>query len=194
MINVLDDVRPDLAPQLAEIILARSQMAPSHPSKNIGGWKSSEALFSWRNAGEEPIAELLAALVDEIEGMRGGTIGRNLPVGWAMVNRMGASHPRHQHYRTITTGIYYVATGDEPMTPTVFELDKTESMQALYGRLELPANCAFVGGTHKDRDLIDLHVFPRIGRLLLFPGSQWHSVPEVQSQSPRITIAFDVRY
>jgi hypothetical protein len=90
--------------------------------------------------------------------------------GWAMINRSGDCHPRHVHQGAIWSGVYYVDAGDEPLTPTMFE--------ASPGR--------------------DVAVIPVPGRLVLFPGDMWHSVPALPycagtSGSPRITIAFDVR-
>jgi hypothetical protein len=82
-----------------------------------------------------------------------------------MVNRAGDCHPRHIHQGAIWSGVYCVDPGDEPITPTLFEAP--------------------------DRDVA---VMPAPGRLVLFPGDMWHSVPACAGgPAPRITIAFDVR-
>lgn len=151
---VLDGVRPDLCPALAEIILRRMQTDRRRTaSLNVGGWKSAEDFFSWPDASVQELRLLIAAEV----GPR--------PVGWAMVNRAGSHHPRHQHRAAILTGVYYVTVGSEDaITPTIFE-------------------CA--GG--------DLEVEPHPGRIVICRGETWHKVPVYSGDLPRITIAFDVR-
>lgn len=157
--RIIDDVRVDLAPELALAILTRSRVVESVGTLNRGGWKSSEGLFSW---GEPAVAALMATLErDYLLGCR--------PVGWAMVNASGSHHPRHNHASAIVSGIYYVDPGDAETSPTVFEIDA------------IP------------READTIAVAPAVGRLVLFPGAMWHSVPPYASAKPRITIAWDVR-
>lgn len=87
------------------------------------------------------------------------------PSGWAMVNRAGSHHPRHRHQTSAISGVVYVDPGEEESSPTVFEVDD--------GRI--------------------VHVVPAPGRLVIFPGGMWHSVPRYDGEAPRVTIAFDVR-
>lgn len=150
---VSDGVLPALCPQLAEVILERSRRTRSLASLNVGGWKSGEDVFAWPDAA---VQELRQHVVE--------ATGCPRPVAWAMVNRAGSHHPRHQHRAAIVTGVYYVAPGD-PVTPTIFERpDRTE-----------------------------LEVSPAPGRLAIFRGETWHRVPPYAGDAPRITIAFDVR-
>ena len=152
---VVDGFHPELCPALAEVILRRSQINRSTKSLNVGGWKSTEDFFSWPDAA---VHELCRAVVDYV--------GAPSLVAWAMVNRAGSHHPRHQHRIASLTGIYYVTAGSEDaITPTVFEC---------------------VDG-HK------LEVDPHPGRLAIFRGEVWHAVPVYSGDAPRITIAFDVR-
>lgn len=153
---VYDGVLPELCPALEQIILDRRQNDRGRKvgSINVGGWKSGEDFFSWPH---EAVQRLRQALVE--------MVGARAPVGWAMVNRAGSHHPRHQHPIAVLTGIYYVAAGSpDAITPTVFELE---------------------GG--------ELEVDPHPGRLALFRGDHWHRVPRYAGDLPRITIAFDVR-
>jgi len=153
---VFDGVRPELCAQLAEIILHRMQNDRGRRtgSLNVGGWKSGEDFFSWSDAA---VQELRQAIVE--------MIGARSLVAWAMVNRAGSHHPRHQHRVAILTGIYYVDAGSEDaITPTVFECP---------------------GG--------ELEIEPHPGRLAFFRGEMWHRVPIYRGDLPRITIAFDVR-
>lgn len=158
---VLDEVLPDLCPALAEIILHRMQTArKTTPSLNVGGWKSPEDFFSWSDAAVQSLREWVA-----------GQLGSSKLVAWAMVNRAGSYHPRHQHRVASLTGIYYVAAGSEDsITPTIFEIEDA-----------------------RGKKLHDLEVDPHPGRLVIFRGETWHSVPPYPGDLPRITIAFDVR-
>ncbi len=152
---VFDVVCPELCPALKQVILRRRQTDRSTRSLNVGGWKSGEDFFAWP---DEAVQQLRRAIV-EITGARS-------PVAWAMVNRVGSHHPRHQHRIASLTGVYYVTAGSEDaITPTVFE-------------------CA---------DGRELQVAPRPGRLAVFRGEMWHFVPKYMGDLPRVTIAFDVR-
>lgn len=151
---VFDGIVPELCPALAQVILQRAQTDRSNRSLNQGGWKSSEDFFTWPDAAVQDLRRRIVA-----------EIGAPNPVAWAMVNRAGSHHPRHQHRIAALTGVYYVTSGSEDaIAPTVFECE---------------------GG--------DLEIEPHPGRLAVFRGDVWHSVPVYSGSEPRITIAFDVR-
>jgi len=161
---VIDGVRPDLCADLEQIILGRMQSDRGRRtgSLNVGGWKSGEDFFHWPYAA---VQDLRAAILDQI-----GSRAR-MPVAWAMVNRAGSHHPRHQHRVAILSGVFYVNAGSpEAITPTIFE-------------------CPCDGRPVRGK----LEVEPHPGRLVLCRGATWHSVPKYMGNDPRITIAFDVR-
>jgi Putative 2OG-Fe(II) oxygenase len=175
MIRVVDNVLPLLVARMADEITARSN-TPSYGSKNVGGWKSREDLFAWKEA--TAIAELRYELVTKhLDGIMDGT--RQL-VGWAMINKNGSYHQRHHHGGKIV-GIYYVAAG-ETAAPTVFELEDPKEQT---GR----GTVGVVGHSVKCERAID--AVP--GRLVVFSPSIWHRVPKCNHEDPRITIAFEVR-
>jgi hypothetical protein len=163
---IIDGVRPDLCQALAEVILGRMQGDRGRKvgSINVGGWKSGEDFLSW---SEPPVQELRQALVE--------AIGARTLVGWAMVNRAGSQHPRHQHRVASLTGIYYVTVGHvEGKTPTVFEC---------------PCDPRLLRGNPR----YSLEVEPHPGRLVVCRGETWHWVPTCSGDEPRITVAFDIR-
>lgn len=163
---IFDDVRPELCLSLEQVILHRMQHGgrTKTGSLNVGGWKSGEDFFHWTDA---PVQELKRAIVD--------LVGTRSPVGWAMVNRVGSHHPRHQHRVAILSGVYYVTVGSpEALTPTVFE-------------------CPCDGRPTRPADRYELEVEPHPGRLVLCRGETWHRLPVYAGDLPRITIAFDVR-
>src|SRR5262249_48130287 len=145
-----------------QIILHRMQtVRQSARSLNVGGWKSDEDFFNWPDAA---VQEFRRRLVTDLGAPR--------PIGWAMVNRAGSHHPRHQHRAAFLTGIYYVTAGSEDaITPTIFECDGDGSS----------------GG-------YELEVEPHPGRLVICRGETWHKVPVYPGELPRITIAFDIRH
>lgn len=168
---ILDGMRPELCPALAEIILGRMQgdRAKRTGSINVGGWKSGEDFFSW---SDRPVQELRQALVVAVGGR---SVGSRSWVGWAMVNREGSQHPRHQHRIAILSGIYYVTVGNAgSITPTVFECPCDERLMRGSSRYEL-------------------EVEPYPGRLVVCRGETWHRVPCCSGDEPRITVAFDIR-
>lgn len=149
---VYDDVRPDLCLPLADVILALAERRPSHPSLNIGGWRSDEDLFDLQHPVIQTIAQTLTQMI-------GG-----VPKAWAMVNRFGSEHKRHNHQGAIATIVYYLTAGD-PIVPTIYECED--------------------GG--------ELAVEPHPGRLVICRGDTWHRVPRYDGATPRITIAADFR-
>lgn len=163
---ISEGVRPELCPALAEIILGRMQRDHGRKMKslNVGGWKSEENFFSWP---DEPVQTLRQTIVD--------AVGAKSLVGWAMVNRAGSQHPRHQHRVALLTGIYYVTPGNAAaLTPTVFEC---------------PCDERLLRGTPR----YEMEVEPCPGRLVVCRGETWHRVPRCSGDEPRITVAFDVR-
>jgi Putative 2OG-Fe(II) oxygenase len=163
---LFDALRSDLCPVLTEIILGRMQNDRGRRvgSINVGGWKSGEDFFTWPDAAVQELQQTIL-----------GAIGARSLVGWAMVNRSGSKHPRHQHRAAILTGIYYVTAGSpDAITPTVFECPCDE-------RLARSSAC------------YELEVEPYPGRLVICRGETWHHVPSYLGDQPRITIAFDVR-
>lgn len=152
---VHDDVCLEIVDDLRRAILSRAaRSSQSHPTLNQGGWRSGE-IFSWPDPAVDLLRQAIVRVV-RVDQRRDLT-------GWAMVNRRGGCHPRHVHQTAVATGVYYVATGGEPTTPTVFEIRG-----------------------------IDVPIDPRPGRLILFPGDMWHRVPVLAADGLRVTVAFDL--
>ena len=157
---VFDDVRAELCATLEQVILDRMQNDRRRKtgSLNVGGWKSGEDFFSWPDAAVQELRKVIVEMVSA-----------RSPIAWAMVNRAGSHHPRHQHRIAILSGVYYVTTGS-PATPTVYECPCDERSKSY-----------------------ELEVEPHPGRLVVCRGETWHFVPKYMGDQPRITIAFDVR-
>ena len=163
---VFDGVRPELCLALEQAILDRMQNDRGRKtgSLNVGGWKSGEDFFAWSDAAVQELRQTIVELV-----------GAKSPVAWAMVNRSGSHHPRHQHRIAILSGVYYVTAGSlDAITPTVFE-------------------CPCDSRPARPSDRYKLEIEPHPGRLVVCRGETWHFLPKYMGDLPRITIAFDVR-
>lgn len=164
---VFDGVRPELCSALEQIILGRMQNDRGRRvgSLNVGGWKSGEDFFAWHDAPVQEFRHMILEIVGATKPL----------VGWAMVNRGGSQHPRHQHRAALLVGVYYVTVGSaDAITPTIFE-------------------CPCDGRVARPADRHELAVDPYPGRLALCRGETWHRVPAYTGDLPRITIAFDVQ-
>lgn len=174
---VFDDVRPDLCEALEQVILSRMQADRGRRvgSINVGGWKSGEDFFAWP---DESVQQLRRSIVE--------MVGSRTPIAWAMVNRAGSQHPRHQHRAAILSGVYYVAAGSpDALTPTIFECPCDGGPG--------PGRSDHLGRPVRSAARYELEVEPHPGRVVLCRGETWHRVPSYQGDLPRITIAFDVR-
>ena len=164
---VYDNVGTDLCPALGQVILNRMQLdrgARRTGSLNVGGWKSGEDFFAWADPAVQALRSAIADL-----------IGQHPLIGWAMVNRAGSHHPRHQHRAAMLSGVFYVSPGSaDAITPTVFE-------------------CPCDGRPARPGERFEMEVDPHPGRLVLCHGETWHRVGTYPGTLPRITIAFDVR-
>jgi len=172
---VFDGVLPEICPALEQIILGRMQNDRGRKvgSINVGGWKSGEDFFQWADLAVQQLRETITDMV-----------GARLPIAWAMVNRAGSQHPRHQHRAALLSGVYYVTAGSaDAITPTIFECPCDGGP----GR--------FVSAARPTRrvDRYSLEIEPHPGRLVLCRGEMWHRLPSYPGDLPRITIAFDVR-
>ena len=164
---VYDGVRTDLCASLEQVILNRVQLdrgGRRTGSLNVGGWKSGEDFFAWPDPSVQALRSAIADL-----------IGPRPLVGWAMVNRAGSHHPRHQHRAAMLSGVFYVSPGSpDAITPTVFE-------------------CPCDGRPARPGQSFTMEVEPHPGRLVICRGETWHALPKYMGDLPRITIAFDVR-
>jgi hypothetical protein len=126
--SAVDDA--DLSELREEILGRMAASSGSHPSLNVGGWRTGEELFSWRSRA----VRALESVVRQYVG------GASYLAGWAVVNAHGSHHPRHRHAMSTVSGICYVDPGDPPV-PTIFEIstrpgEEIHVMPAL-GRLVL---------------------------------------------------------
>lgn len=159
MISTFHNVALGHLGELRRLILRLAESgAPSYPTMNVGGWKTDEKFFE---TPHHTVMRLKMELERHVLGLKFD--------GWAMVNREGTYHPRHQHTNVLLSGIYYVDPGDPPL-PTRFETEEFDTGRAL----TFVADCA-------------------PGTLVTFPEGVWHHVPIYNGTRPRITIALNAK-
>jgi uncharacterized protein (TIGR02466 family) len=177
---------PDMAAvnaELAALLLAEEQAAPSWHRANIGGWHSAPDL----SQRDRPCYRaLLRAVVDQVAGvvraLAADTGAGPLPpyrygvTAWAMILRDGHYVTLHDHGDAHWSVAYYVDAGDDAPAPS--------------GRL------VFVdprrgGRPIPEADLLpsSFDVKPRAGALVIFPGWLQHHVHAYRGQRPRICIS-----
>lgn len=161
---VFDNVCPEFCGDLAQIIVNHMETSRGRSgagSLNRNGWKSTEDFLQWNYEAVQTLRQTLTA-----------TLGIEPTKSWAMVNRLGSEHPRHQHRNARLSGVFYVQAG-EPLAPTVFE-------------------CPCDGRPARGPARFDMNVDPHPGRLVMCRGETWHTVRRYDGDIPRITVAFDV--
>lgn len=153
-------------------VTAANGRTASAPSLNRGGWKSSPGFLD-----QVPAARVLLATLQAQYLAPGVRIE-----GWAMVNRFGSRHERHQHRMVPLAGVYYATTGD-PTVPTIFEMSGGPPEGALpKGVRCIPKKKGY-----------EMEIDPIVGRVVLMAGDVWHRVPRYEGENPRVTVAFDVK-
>ncbi|MGH8224048.1 MAG: 2OG-Fe(II) oxygenase family protein [Woeseiaceae bacterium] len=145
---------------------------------------------SWQSRQDLHRRERFADLVSCIHGTA-QTVLRFLKVGydaieitgcWANINTPGAAHGMHSHPNNYLSGIYYVRT--HPGADTVnFHDPRPQS-----GIIRPPVTEL----TSQNTDQVVVLVSD--GTLLMFPSYLPHSVAANESESPRISVSFNMMF
>jgi uncharacterized protein (TIGR02466 family) len=175
--------------QLMQRILEWQSTTPSEDFANSGGWHSPSDLLE--KPGED-IVWLRGIFSAGINAMVKSTLqlpeahsraaalhGGFQVVAWANVSHRGNYHRMHNHPGSAWSGCYYV--------------HGTSDTNSLAGTLELYDPRPFtemvdVPGKPYGQRLV---IRPEPGLLILFPGWLYHFVHPVDSDEPRVSIAFN---
>ncbi len=181
---------------LADLILDLEARTPSVAQSNQGGWQSEKTLeqvrhpairelLSWIDIGTYMVMSDLVgeATVDELPEK--WTVS-----AWANVNRSGHFNGMHYHVGGFWSGVYYVA----------LEQSSAENPQAgAIGFRSPSASGIIASNTRAPRSLQqafrqELCLQPEPGLMLIFPSWLEHWVNPYVGETPRISVAFDVRF
>lgn len=170
---------------LIDHILARRAAAPqSQQISNRGGWQSARDLFNWPHT---ECAMLRDAAVDAMHRITRQLLPPDAPPlaasidadSWANVSPRGAFHVVHRHGGYSWSGVYYPAA--------IAQNDAGGRMELLDPR----ANVAIPGvNEHSELRVI---ITPKAGLMVMFPSWLQHYVTPHQSDTERVSVAFNLR-
>jgi uncharacterized protein (TIGR02466 family) len=183
---------------LERLILEKERSTPSRDHANHGGWHSPADLLYWPGEEIETLkrwmSEGLSRMVQatlqlpEVQSRAERPQGSFRISAWANVARRGNYHRMHNHPLNAWSGCYYVCSGPPTLLP--------DGKPALAGALEFYDPRPFtemvdVPGTPYGQRII---IRPQPGLLVLFPSWLYHFVHPTESDSPRISIAFNASW
>jgi uncharacterized protein (TIGR02466 family) len=177
---------------LLRILLEQEARQPTRDYANVGGWHSDGDLLEWPspevNILRTWISESLNYMV-QATGQLPEVVGRAAPPrgsfrisAWGNISRRGNYHRMHNHPGNAWSGVYYVAS--------------TNSVDSLAGVLEFYDPRTFTemvdvpGSPYGQRMIIR----PEPGLMVLFPSWLYHFVHPSDSDSPRVSIAFNAAW
>lgn len=170
-------------------ILERQASTSSENYANAGGWHSPSDLldlpgeeFDWlRNTIASGVNAMVQSTfrLPEVSSRNQAPKGAFQIVAWANVSRRGHYHRLHNHPGSAWSGCYYLTGSNDS--------------KSLAGSLELYDPRPFtemvdVPGTPYGQRLV---IRPEAGLMIFFPGWLYHFVHPVDSDEPRISIAFN---
>ncbi len=175
----------DFNAQLAQRILALRDASTGVTRSNVGGWHSDADVLA--RLGEpfgtqlgkmfaECVRAAVLAMVDQIEPWP-DTIKMD---AWANVNESGDWNSPHIHPGSPWSGVYYVATEGDAGGEIVLTDPRTAALMCSH-----PLN-PFTATNQ-------VTMAPAAGMMLVFPAFVYHSVRPYRGQSPRISVAFNLR-
>jgi len=198
-VAIVDDFAFERRAEIVKLAIDSSTRTRSAGSNNVGGWKSADTFLSWPYPCLGELARAVQAraslpdVADAFGDLQRKLVAQNAKfadwrdnrslVGWAMVNGKGNYHKWHKHGAHYLVGVYYADPGDPP-GPTMFA--STVKAPRDYAGSAADQREATIGS---DRWLV-----PAVaGRLVFFPGATWHRVPPYLGETPRVTVAFEIR-
>ncbi len=177
---------------LRTLLLERETSHPSTDYANVGGWHSSADLLEWPAPCVEPlrawISESLSRMVQatgqlpEVAGRAAPPRGGFRVSAWGNISRRGNYHRMHNHPNSAWSGCYYV-TGVPPSNTLSGVLE-------LYDPRPFTEMVDVPGSPYGQR----VHVRPAPGLLVLFPSWLYHFVHPCDSDTERISIAFNAAW
>ena len=146
---------------------------------NVNGWHSQTNMF------EIPVFK---PLVDELfkmqhEVYKSEWLDRGPKLGnmWANINYSGGYNKPHIHPNSLFSGVYYVKT--PPNCGRLICQDPRPGIQTC-----MPTRKKGQPPKHLWREI---HLEPKVNRILMFPAWLWHCVEPNESNDIRISVSFN---
>ena len=174
---------------LLKTLLDREANYPSTDYANLGGWHSTSDLLEWQTPEIDQlrtwISDALGRMV-QATGQLPEVAGRTPPprggfrvAAWGNISRRGNYHRMHNHPNSSWSGCYYV-TG-MPQTQSMGGVLELYDPRPFTEMVDVP------GSPYGQR----VHVRPVPGLMILFPSWLYHFVHPSDSDSERVSIAFN---
>jgi tetratricopeptide (TPR) repeat protein len=176
-----------------EATLNGLHMLHAHPAEQSlrGGTQTRGSLFnkkapvlqSLQNAIKTSAAQALAALPNDPTHpfLCRKTPAISFSGSWSVKLRSAGFHINHMHPMGWLSSAFYVA-----LPP---EIDHSAVGHSEAGALAFGAPDSALGLNLPPRRIIR----PKVGRLVIFPSYLWHGTIPFESETPRLTVAFDAR-
>lgn len=148
------------------------------------GWQSERDFFMRKEPGHASLARLIGQIMKETllsldPAVDYDKVQVNMN-GWVNVNPPGGYNGPHQHTDAALSGVYYV---DVPRGPS----EKGGAIEFMS-----PHPVRLLGGLLKSDSFVErVHLQPKAGDLIIFPGQLPHWVHPNDSGKSRVTIAFN---
>lgn len=174
-------------PGLEKAILKRMKMDGGIQRSNVRGWHSGRDFCKWP---EKEVRELVGCMRSAVRNMVG--LIADVPkfrttiqlAAWANVNGPGSFNQYHTHPNSLWSGVYYIRAGE-------YEEDDIRHAGKLKffdprGQIDQLAHPGQGFGKN-------FNIAPEDGMMLVFPSWLAHSVNSFDSDTQRISVAFNAR-
>jgi uncharacterized protein (TIGR02466 family) len=177
---------------LLRLLLEREASGPTSDYANVGGWHSAGDLLEWqapeiitlRSWISESLNRMVQATgqLPEVMGRATAPRGSFSVSAWGNISRRGDYHRMHNHPGNAWSGVYYVSsTSHDNSLAGVLEFYDPRPFTEM---VEVP------GSPYGQRMIIR----PVPGLMVLFPSWLYHFVHPGDSDSVRVSIAFNAAW
>ena len=169
---------------LLKEIAARQAAEGGVNRSNQKGWHSGRDLFDRKEPAQAELAQMLLRMMAQAtQKLAPNTQFANMELladGWINVNQRGAYNAPHDHVGSFWSGVYYVQQPDDVdgHSGTIEFLSPHKPLPGK-GLIEAPITAE------------KMSVRPEAGTVLIFPSNLVHGVHPNDSDTDRITIAFN---
>lgn len=174
-------------PGLEAAIMKRREQDEGMSRSNVRGWHSDRDLQKWPEPEVQELVDSMRSAVLNMVGVISHIKKFKAKVdiaAWANVNGPGSFNQYHTHPECLWSGVYYVRAGeygeDDVEHPGNLKLYDPR------GRVDMYSHPGYGFGKN-------VNIPPVDGQMILFPSWLAHSVNTFDSDTVRVTIAFNAR-
>lgn len=154
-------------------------ISPGKHVSNVGGWQSND--LNWESIREYThlyeLINILQKSIDTISTQIDPTLKLYIDNLWMNVNKLGDYNLPHYHSNSAFSAVLYIQC--EGGSNIEFTHDTLMEHYPFWTKSEIFAN--------------KLQLFPKVGRLIVFPAWVKHSALPNQSNNKRISISFNIQ-